>query len=47
MPMGVGVYVQASHFGVYKRRTAAALTATTVLSVLTVSTVLYFLAPAG
>ena len=47
MPMGVGVYVQASHFGIYTRRTAAALTATTVLSVLTVSTVLYFLAPAG
>ncbi|MEL6363875.1 MAG: AEC family transporter [Pseudomonadota bacterium] len=47
VPMGVGVYVQAAHYGVYQRRIAAALTATTIASVFTVSGVLFFLAPSG
>ena len=45
VPMGVGVYVQAAHYGVYERRTAAALIATTALSVLTISAALYAFAP--
>ncbi len=47
VPMGVGVYVQAAHYGIYQRRIALALTATTILSMLTVSTVLLIFAPSG
>jgi len=41
LPTGVNAYVQAAHYGVYVRRTAAALTATTALSLGTVSAALF------